>query len=59
MQDYFKDTRGWLAFIIIVATILAVGTTRFLSKNINVCLLALIAVSILVVIILSKGETDH
>lgn len=56
MKDLFKDRNGWGALAIVSVTIVVVGFTRMLNKNLNLTLIILLVASILAVAVYESGE---
>ncbi len=59
MKELFKNKNGWISFAIIVITIVIIGFTRFLTKNLNVTLILLLAVSAVAVFFFHRGEKEE
>lgn len=55
MKDLFKDRNGWGALAIVTGTVIAVGFTRILNKNLNLTLLLLLVASIAAVAVYEGG----
>lgn len=54
MKDYFKDTRGWIAFIIFVIALAGLGFTRMLTRQSNLTLILIFIISVMIMIVLNS-----
>ena len=59
MKDLFKDRNGWGALAIVTGTVIAVGFTRILNKNLNLTLLLLLVASIAAVAVYEGGGKNR
>lgn len=50
--------KGWVALAIFIASCLVIGINRFLMKHMNKTVLAMLAISVLIVCILNYGKKE-
>ena len=58
-MEIFRDKRGWLALIIFMITCYAIGVNRYLMKNLNATILAMLAISIGLVVLLDYNHKEE
>ena len=58
MKDFFlKNLNGWISLLIVIVTVLVVGVTRLLTRNLNIALVILFAASILATYFYNRNQS--